>query len=92
MARKTKTAKPIKIKRMIDAGELWDDAPNTNTILTSAGIVLNKSCSNEILGRVLFEGENGKFYTVTVEAVISEVSRLFVEDILQEIERDIGIH
>ena len=88
MAKKTKAAKPIKIKRMIDAGELWDDACDTNDLLTSAGIVLDKACSNEILGRVLFEGKDGKFYTVTVQAVIDEVSKGFVEDVLQEIESE----
>ena len=88
MAKKTKAAKPIKIKRMIDAGELWDDARNTDDLLTSAGIVLDKNCSSEILGRVLFESEDGKFYTVTVEAVIDEVSKGFVEDVLQEIESE----
>ena len=85
MAKKTKAAKPIKIKRMIAAGELWDDARDTDALLTSADIALDKACSYEILGRVLFEGEDGKFYTVTVEAVIGEASKLFVEDTLQEI-------
>ena len=88
MAKKIKKAKPIKIKRIIAAGELWEDARDTNDLLTSAGIVLDKNCSNEILGRVLFEGKDGKFYTVTVQAVIDEVSKGFAADVLQEIESE----
>ncbi len=72
--------------------ELWEDARDTSDLLTSAAIALDKACVNEILGRVLFEGENGKFYSATVEAVIRRASKAFVKEVLQEIEKDIGVH
>lgn len=54
-------------------GDLSDNA-TTEELNKHAGRVLDKHCSGEIIGDCLFIGENGKFYSGSVEFVIFEVS------------------
>ena len=53
-------------------------------ILDNCGNLLDSSCSSDILGEVVFEGEDGKFYVITVEAVIAEGNPDYIKSVLEE--------
>lgn len=53
-------------------------------ILDDCGRLLDSACTHEILGEVLFLATNGKYYTITVEAVIGEASASWRNEILKE--------
>ena len=63
----------MKIKRFIREGELHEPVSEED-ILEQAGRLLDKSCSHEIVGEVVFEGEDGKIYVGTTEFCIGEAS------------------
>jgi len=67
---------PLGIKRWLLAGEFEEEEDglpeNTNQLYYRAGELLDASCSQEIFGRTLFEGENGKYYEMQVEGVLIE--------------------
>ena len=65
-------AKPLKVKKWYATGELTGKPRTQAEILEQCGNALDRCCSHEILGDVVFKATNGKYYTVTVEAVISE--------------------
>lgn len=73
----------IKVKRWIEKGE-FSGEKDSDAILDYAGGLLDEACTYEILGQNLFEGKDGKFYTVTVEAVIAEAAPEFVKSILAD--------
>jgi hypothetical protein len=75
----------IKVKRWLKAGELDPTIFEQDDILENCGNLLDASCSHEILGDVMFEGTDGKFYTITVEAVISEANPDFVKEALEDL-------
>ena len=81
-----KTKFPIKVKRFISKGELDGKEKDSAAILDSCCDLLDNCESHEILGQVLFEGQDGKFYTVTVEAVIGPASKAYVRQVLTEAE------
>ena len=70
--------------------ELGAKAKGANTqaaIIDQCCACLDGAEATEIIGEVLFKATNGKYYTVTVEAVIGEASKEFVQDILDEDEK-----
>lgn len=78
------SATPLSIREWLASGELSLDLTTTNEVYESAGQILDKACSYDILGPVLFQGEDRKFYTMTVEAVLGEASEDFVKSMLPE--------
>mgnify|MGYP001035150643 CR=1 FL=1 len=75
----------MKIKRMLREGEIGD-VKTTDELLETAGTLLDKSEAHEILGsEVVFEGEDGKFYVCTIEAVIGEAHPDYLKQVLTEI-------
>ena len=78
------SATPLHIRAWHQLGELPPDLTTTNEIYESAGQILDKACAYDILGPVLFEGVDGKFYTMTVEASLGEASEDFVQAMRQE--------
>ena len=77
----------MKIKRWIrDGNEEFEKQgfDDTEDILCAAGRLLDNAYSHEIVGEVLFEGEDGKFYTGTVEFVIAEADPEYVKEALDE--------
>jgi hypothetical protein len=82
--------KTIKVAEFIEKGELSGTEKDTEEILETCACLLDKSCSHEIVGPVLFKGKDGKWYTVTVEAVIGEAGKGFVEDTLAEKKAEAG--
>jgi len=73
----------MRIKKMICDGEI-DPVSTTEELLEQAARRLDKACSHDILGEVIFEGEDGKFYTCTVEAVIGEVNPEYLAEVLED--------
>ena len=77
----------MKIKRWIrDGNEEFEKQGfnDTEDILCAAGCLMDHACSHEIVGEVLFEGEDGKFYTGTVEFVIAEADPDYARGVLDE--------
>lgn len=54
----------------------------TEDLKVAAGRCLDKACSHDIVGEVLFEGEDGKTYVGTVEFVITEAAPDYVAEVL----------
>lgn len=81
-------AAPLKIKKWISRGEL-SGGEDVEDVYARAGRLLDKAYATEAIGTVLFEGEDGKTYTATVEVVIGEADADFVKDIMQDLE-DLG--
>jgi len=77
----------MNIKRWIrDGNEEFEKQglDDMEDILCAAGRLLDDADSHEIVGEVLFEGEDGKFYTGTVEFVIAEADPEYVKEALDE--------
>jgi len=81
---------PIDIKRFIRDGHLSKspDVKDTRELLERAGYLLDKSCSHDICGEILFEGSDGNFYCLTVEAVIAEANPEYVKEVMAEEEEE----
>ncbi len=85
--------KPIEVAEWISDGNIgeatrtWGDVPpeDEDAILGVCGNLLDDACSHDILGGgILFRATNGKYYTVSVEAVIAEAHPQFVRERLTE--------
>ena len=77
----------MKIKRWIrDGNEEFEGQglDDTEDILCAAGCLMDHAYSHEIVGEVLFEGEDGKFYVGTVEFVIAEANPDYARGVLDE--------
>ena len=81
MAKKIET---LKVKRVVEAGYLdIKEGQTGQDIIDSACDALDDSDAFEMIGGgILFQGEDGKWYTVTVEAVVSLANPEFVKDAL----------
>lgn len=78
-------SKKLRVKRWIATGELQVTGRETqDEILEHCGRLLDKSCSYEILGEVLFQATDGKYYTVTVEAVVGRANPEWVKEVIEE--------
>ena len=75
---------PLQIREWLAAEHLPIDIFTTNELYESAQEILDNACAYDILGSVLFVGEDGKYYTMTVEAVLGEAFESFVKSVLQE--------
>jgi len=78
------TKKPIRVKHWIRTGELNSCNRTQKSILEECGRLLDKACTPDILGDVLFEGTDGKYYVITVEALTQEANPDYVKQILIE--------
>lgn len=77
------TAKKRKIKRFILSGEVDDACDDTDELLHILGVLLDKDGSAELLpGGVLFEDQDGRYHTISVEAVIRKVLPGRLDDLL----------
>ena len=74
----------MKIKRWVNYGELGCVPKTIKDVVERAGRLLDKACSTEIIGPVLFQGADGKWYTVVVEAEVVEVTPSLVKERLEE--------
>lgn len=65
----------IKIKEWLVQGEFSGTEKDSQEVIEAAAGALDSSASHEILGQNLFQGMDGTYYTVTVEAIIRPVGR-----------------
>ena len=72
-----------KITRWVEAGEIGE-AKTIDEVLERAGGCLDSVQSHEICGPILFQAENDKWYTGTVELVIMEAHPDYVKNSLLE--------
>jgi hypothetical protein len=78
----------LKVRRLVRSGELGE-FKTVGEALDAAADAMDKCEAHEIVGGgILFEGEDGRWYTVTVEAVVGEASKEFVKDVLAEAEAE----
>lgn len=84
-AQAARIAKGMKIKEWLKAGELDGTERDTKELLTTLGGMLDAASVDAIVGPNLFEGSDGTYYTVVVEASIEVASDEFVNDVLQEV-------
>lgn len=63
-------------------GDLSNECETTDDLLVAAGRSLDNACSSDIVGEVLFLGDDGKYYVGCVEFVISEANPDYVDEIL----------
>ncbi len=83
----------MKIKKWLrdgNEGFAAQGLDDTDDILCAAGRLLDHACSHDIVGEVLFRGEDGKYYVGTVEFVIAEANPEYVKDVLEEIKDEKG--
>jgi hypothetical protein len=75
--------KVTRVKKWIRSGEL---SPNSaiEDVIAECGRALDHNGSNDILGDVVFLGNDGKYYAITVEAVIHEADMEYVKDLISE--------
>ena len=75
----------MKIRRWIrDGHEGLSDVKNTDELMNRAGLALDHACSHDIMGTVVFEGEDGKVYVGTVEFTIGEINPKYLMQLDQE--------
>lgn len=72
-----------KIIRWHNSGEIGEVA-TIDEALEAAGRCLDAAQSHEICGPVLFQGEDGEWYVITVEAVVAKAHPDYVRDELSE--------
>jgi len=76
----------MKIVKWIRDGNdgLSSRVEDDDDLLDAAGRALDKACSWDIMGEVLFLADDGKYYTGCVEFMISEANPEYVQDCLTE--------
>ncbi len=79
---KTLAKKSLKVKKWLRTGELSGKNKEISAIMEECGNFLDYACSSEILGEVVFMGNDGKPYVITVEAVIQEANPEYIKEIL----------
>jgi hypothetical protein len=80
--------KQLRVKKWLSTGELVAELKTQGSILEACGRLLDTSCSHEILGEVLFQATDGKYYVITTEAVIGKANPEYVKDCLQRIKEE----
>jgi hypothetical protein len=77
----------LKIKRFLADGHLdSSEIGYVSQLIEAAGAALDAHESHDILGTVVFEGEDGVTYVMTVEAVIGEINPDYLESVREEFE------
>ena len=72
-----------KIKRWVFDGELDGSKKDLDDVMDDCAVLLNKSYATDILGEVLFEGDDGKHYVITTEALVGEANPNYLKDALE---------
>jgi hypothetical protein len=78
------TPQSIKVHKWIRSGELNSKNRTQASILAECGRALDKNNACDILGDVLYQATDGKYYVINVEAVIQEANPEYVTDVLNE--------
>jgi hypothetical protein len=76
----------MKVQRWLRTGNISNEANDTDAILDESGGLLDDACAYEILDSPVFQGDDGKYYVVTLEASIAEANSAFVKGLLDDME------
>ena len=79
---------PMGIARWIRDGELGAGIENTNDLYEALGRGLDKACTGDIFGDVVFEDEDGVVNVVTVEACVDEVNQQYLRELLDDTDEE----
>lgn len=76
----------MKITKWLRDGEhnLEDSCDHTDDLIDAACRLMDKAYAQDIVGEILFEGEDGKTYVGVTTFQILEASPEYVQDILEE--------
>ena len=85
IAEDAKKNEKIVVEKVYEEGELaLEKGMKVGQIISQLGELLDDSNASDISGGgILFKATNGKFYTITVEALISEANPDFVKEALE---------
>lgn len=70
----------MKIKKIMSKGEMNGGWDSTEDLLDEAASAMSHNYTDDIFGPVRFEGEDGKTYTLVINAVIEEVDEEEAEE------------
>ena len=74
----------MKVVKVVEAGELGlVEGMTVDQIIEQCGYNLDGACSWEIQGPILFQGSDGKWYTVVTESSIAEAHPDLVADTIE---------
>lgn len=75
----------MNIKRWVCSGGGSDlsEVKDTDELLEAGGDALDSACAYDIMGPVLFQGEDGEYYVGTVEFSIKKADPLYVKSQLE---------
>jgi len=76
--------RPIKVKKWLRTGELSRSNKTQAALIEECGRALDKNNAYDILGDVVFLATDGKYYVITVEALIQEANMEYVKDLISE--------
>ena len=76
--------RPLKVKKWLRTGELSRSNKTQAALIEECGRALDKNNACDILGDVLFLATDGKYYVITVEALIQEANMEYVKDLISE--------
>ena len=79
-----KNMNDLKIKRWLRKGEFSEDAKTIGDIIYEAGELLDGCEAHEIVGQNMFQAEDGKWYTATVEVIVNRANPESVKELLKE--------
>lgn len=81
---------PVRVRQVLKTGELElaDTDTTTAHLLRAAGNCLDHACSHDIIGEVVFQGRDGQYYVMTVEATIGEINPEYLKQVRAELEED----
>lgn len=74
----------VKIKKWLKNGNEGLRVRDTRKVLEAAGNALDGACASDIMGEILFQGEDGKYYVGTVEFIIQRANPAYVKEVLAE--------
>jgi hypothetical protein len=78
------------ILQWIATGNLSGESIFVEDLLHEAGDILDTEYAADIIGRNLFLGGDGKYYSIVVEAIVSEVNEDFAADVIADAEAPIA--
>lgn len=77
-------SKVTRVRKWIRCGELSPSNTAIEDVIQNCGRALDHNGAPDILGDVLFQATNGKYYVINVEAIIQEANPEYVKDVLAE--------
>ena len=75
----------LRILKIISNGELEENPKDTDSLLQDAGRALDKNNAHDIIGSVVFLGEDGNVYVASTEVVIDKANPDYINEMINDI-------